>query len=119
MFNTWTVARLNMLEAIILTKPSILTIGWQIILTLDVCKVIKDWLISFTSLIDVLWIDILSKFSPLSLHIKFFLQFLLILLINLAYVKESILSNLNNSYWIRIAENLIAKLHYQEKVLYD
>ena len=106
-----------MFEAILI-EPSILTIGWQII-TLDVCKVIKDWLISFTSLIDVLWIDILSKFSPLSLHIKFFLQFLLILLINLAYVKESILSNLINSYWIRIVENLIVKLHYQERVPYD
>ena len=106
-----------MFEAILI-EPSILTIGWQII-TLDVCKVIKDWLISFTSLIDVLWIDILSKFSPLSLHIKFFLQFLLILLINLAYVKESILSNLINSYWIRIAENLIVKLHYQKRVPYD
>ena len=87
-----------MFEAILI-EPSILTIGWQIILTLDGCnKDIKDWLIFFTSSIDVLWIDILSKFSLLSLYIKFFLQFLLILLKNLAYVKESILSNLINSY---------------------
>ena len=90
-----------MFEAILI-EPSILTFGWQMILTLDRCKDIKDWLISFTSSIDVLWIDILSKFSLLSLYIKFFLQFLLILLKNLAYVKESILSNLINSYWIRI-----------------